>query len=76
MRIKDLINNAEFTFNVHFRILEYLMDDEDPDATLLIYDSESVRPFPESVGEHWISAINTGDDGVIEIEYVPLVCGL
>ena len=73
MRIKDLINNKEFCFNVHFRILEYMNMPDDPDATLLIYDSESARLLPESVGERWISAINTGDDGVLEIEYVPLI---
>lgn len=73
MRIGDLINNKEFSFNVRFRILEYVGTPEDPDATLLMYDSESVRPLPESLLMRWISAINEGDDGVLEIEYIPLI---
>lgn len=73
MRIGDLINNPEFSFNVPFRILEYIGTPEDPDKTLLMYDSESTRPFPESLGERWISAINQGDDGVMEIEYIVLI---
>ena len=73
MKIKDLINNAEFTFNVPFRILEYVWTEDDPDKTLLVYDSESPEEIPDDVNNRWISAINEGDDGVMEIEFVRLI---
>ena len=70
MKIKDLICNPEFCFNVPFRILEYVGTDDDPDKTLLVYDSESPEEIPDDVQNRWISAINTGDDGVMEIEFI------
>ena len=73
MKIKDLINNAEFTFNVPFRILEYVGTEDDMDKTLLVYDSESQEEIPDDVNNRWISAINEGDDGVMEIEFVRLI---
>ena len=73
MRICDLVNNAEFCFNVPFRILEYVGTEDDPDKTLLVYDSESPEEIPDDVQNRWISAINEGDDGVMEIEFVRLI---
>ena len=35
MRICDLVNNAEFTFNVPFRILEYVGTEDDPDKSVI-----------------------------------------
>lgn len=67
MRIHELVSNPTFSFNVPFRILKYIGGDE----TITVFDSES------SAGDiHFdlmtkeITAINTGDDGVLEIEYV------
>lgn len=73
MRIKELVNNAEFSFNVPFRILEYVGDEDNPDKTVLMYDSESPEEMPDDVADRWISAVNEGDDGVMEIEYVRLI---
>ena len=72
MRIRDLVNNMEFSFNVRFRILEYVGTDDDPDKTIVVYDSESLKEIPDDVQNRWISAINTGDDGVMEIEFIKL----
>lgn len=72
MRIRDLIQ-GDFSFNFPFRILEYIGDVDNPDETILIYESNSVRELPNVVLNRWISAINTGDDGVMEIEYTPLI---
>ena len=73
MRIKELVNNAEFSFNFPFRILKYAGDEDDMDKTVLMYDSESPEEMPDDVADRWISAINEGDDGVMEIEYVRLI---
>ena len=76
MKIKDLINSADFSFNVPFRVLEYLGnydDDGTPnDDTKLVYESwqKDVNPdLANRLGEEEITAINTGDDGVTEIEF-------
>ena len=76
MKIKDLINSADFSFNVPFRVLEYLgnYDDEGTpnDDTKLVYESwqKDVNPdLANRLGEEEITAINTGDDGVTEIEF-------
>ncbi len=73
MRIKDLVNNAEFCFNFPFRILEYVGTDDDPDRTITVYESESPEEIPDDVQNRWISAINEGDDGVMEIEFIRLI---
>jgi len=73
LKIKDLINNAEFCFNFRFRIVEYVGTKEEPDKTVLVYDGESEEEIPDDIQNRWISAINTGDDGVMEIEFVKLI---
>ena len=72
MRIRDLIN-GDFSFNFPFRILEYVGTDDDPDKTILVYESESPEEIPDDVQNRWISAVNEGDDGVMEIEFIRLI---
>ena len=72
MRIRDLIN-GDFSFNFPFRILEYVGTDDDPDKTILVYESESPEEIPDDVQNRWVSAVNEGDDGVMEIEFIRLI---
>ena len=70
MKINDLIYNSEFSFNVKYRIYQYVQD-EDPlieGELILMYDSETdmePRNFEED-----IIAINQSEDGYVEIEYI------
>lgn len=70
MRIGDLLCNPQFNFNVPFRVVRYLGTD---DNTEVMFDSEQGADFPFDLEAKWISAINEGDDGVLEIEYVDLI---
>ena len=65
MRIHELINNPEFNFNVPFRILQYLGGDE----TVTMFDSTVSGDIHFDLMMKYITAINPGDDGVLEIEY-------
>lgn len=68
MRIFDLIENLNFSFNAPFRIVKYLGEG---DETQIVYDSEKdTEKIPFEVMTSPITAINTGDDGVLEIEYI------
>lgn len=67
MRICDLISNPEFSFNAPFRIASY---DMDADRLTVVFDSRESGDVPPDVMMRWISAVNTGDDGVLEIEYI------
>ena len=72
MRIRDLIN-GNFSFNFPFRILEYVGMDDDPDKTITVYESKWETEIPADVQNRWISAVNEGDDGVMEIEFIRLI---
>lgn len=72
MRIRDLIN-GDFSFNFPFRILEYVGTDDDPDKTITVYEGESPEEIPDDVQNRWVSAVNEGDDGVMEIEFIRLI---
>ena len=65
MYIGDLINNPEFNFNAPLRILWYKGSDE----TVTVFDSTISGDIHFDLMFKSITAINTGDDGVIEIEY-------
>ena len=65
MYICDLINNPAFNFNASFRILRYLGGDE----TVTVFDSTVSGDIHFDLMFQTITAINTGDDGVLEIEY-------
>ena len=65
MYIHELITNPEFSFNAPFRILQYLGGDE----TVTVFDSTVSGDIHFDLMMKYITAINTGDDGVLEIEY-------
>ena len=69
MYICDLINNPTFNFNAPFRILKYLGDDK----TETMFDSTISGDIHFDLMMKSITAINPGDDGVLEIEYVDLL---
>lgn len=66
MYIGDLINNPEFSFNAPLRILW----DKGGDEFVTVFDSAISGDISFDLMFKRISAINTGDDGVIEIEYL------
>ena len=65
MYIGDLINNPEFNFNAPLRILWYNGGNE----TVTVFDSTISGDIHFDLMFKSITAINTGDDGVLEIEY-------
>lgn len=65
MRICDLISNPEFNFNVPFRIQRYVSGDE----PVTVFDSTVSGDISFDIVFQFITAINMGDDGVVEIEY-------
>ena len=65
MYICDLINNPEFNFNAPLRILW----DRGGDETITVFDSTISGDIHFDLMMRRITAINMGDDGVIEIEY-------
>ena len=75
MKIRDLIRNGEFSFNVDFRIYRYDVIPF-PDGTGFVEERDKVADnsnVPEWVLDKWITAINQGDDGILEIEFVDLI---
>lgn len=69
MRLKDLLENKEFEFNVAYRIVNYTPTEEDPDHVTVLYESDSGNPWPTHLMDKWISAINQHrSTGVIDIE--------
>ena len=68
MRVCELINNSQFTFNLDFRIVLY---DFDKDKTTVLYDSAKEKgDIPFDLMLLSISAINMSDDGIVEIEVI------
>ena len=65
MYIHELLNNPEFNFNAPVRILRYLGDDE----TETMFDSSVSGDIHFDLMMKYITAINPGDDSVLEIEY-------
>ena len=65
MYICDLINNPEFNFNAPLRILKYIGGDE----TVTVFDSTVSGDIHFDLMFKSITAINSGDDRVLEIEY-------
>ena len=64
MRVTELVNNPEFNFNAPFRILKYIGEDK----TVTVFDSTKSADISFDIMFSNISAINPGDDGVLEIE--------
>lgn len=73
MKIKELINNNTFCFNAHFRIYNYIPDDNSSKEgkSILKYDSYYDEDDIEyGLFEREISAINQSANGIVEIEYL------
>ena len=66
MKVRDMICNHEFTFNLEIRIMKYDFDTDE--STVLYEDLRDKGIIPEDIMDSWISAVNMGDDGVVEIE--------
>ena len=72
MKIGELIDNGEFSFNASFKIYKY----EPPEIgfeegeTTLVFDSDNDFDIDYKLLCQDITAINQGTDGAIEIEYV------
>ena len=67
MRIHELVRNPDFSFNVPFRILEYLGGNE----TATCYDSTKCREgLTRELLKQEILSINTDEYGVVEIEFM------
>ena len=65
MYIGDLINNPEFYFNALLRILWHRGDGKN----VTVFDSTISGDIHFDLMMRRITAINMGNDGVIEIEY-------
>ena len=71
MKIKELTDNMEFCFNVHFRIYQYIPANNEEGQMILKYDSEADDGKVEvGLFDNDITAINQSKHGIVEIEYV------
>lgn len=68
MKIEDLINNDEFSFNVKFMIVKYSPTPYDPDYVNILYDSATSKELDYQLLDLNISAINQNDDGTVVLE--------
>lgn len=68
MKVEELLNNYEFSFNVRFRIVKYSPTPYDPDYLNVLYSSEQHTPMEYGLMDMNISAINQNDNGVVDIE--------
>jgi hypothetical protein len=67
MKVSDLIDNREFSFNVDFRIVKYSPTPYDPDYLNVLYSSLQDDDLEYGLMDLNISAINQNDN-VIDIE--------
>ena len=73
MKIKELIDNKEFSFNVHFRIYQYIPSRKsyEEGKSILKYDSYfDEGKIEPGLFEHDISAVNQSISGTVELEYL------
>ena len=68
MKVEDLLNNDEFSFNVRFRIVKYSPTPYDPDYVNVLYSSWQKEPLDYDLMDMYISAINQNDNGVVDLE--------
>ena len=68
MKVEELLNNDEFSFNVNFRIVKYSPTPYDPDYVNILYDSETSKELDYQLMDLNISAINQNDDGTVVFE--------
>ena len=67
MKIRELVKNPGFNFNVHFRIVELCGSNDICNH----YDSVQGRCcLTDELLNQEITSINTDDDGILEIEFV------
>ncbi len=65
MYIHELINNPDFIFDIPFRIISYCEDGR----AFTVFDSTVSGDIHFDLMMRSISAITTGDDGILEIRY-------
>ena len=70
MKISQLINNPEFSFNVKYKICRYEPSNGEEGEVVLIFDSEKDSDISFDLCSKNISAINQAEDGTVEIEYI------
>lgn len=68
MKVEDLINNKEFSFNVKFIIAKYSPTPYDPDYINILYDSETSKELDYQLLNMNICAMNQNDDGTVVLE--------
>ena len=68
IRIKDILENGQFTVQGKHRIIRYL-GIEYQDRTVAEWDSEDGELPPRALMDHEIVAIHVTEDGYMEIEY-------
>ena len=65
MRLKELIDNPEFSFCPEFRLGSY---NYDTDKVKVLFDSRKTKKDYTEFKDWWIVAINQDEDGTIMIE--------
>ena len=73
MKVHELIDNNEFSFNVRFMICEYVpakIGSNEEGHTILKFDSDIDKIIDPILLNQDITAINQIKDGTVEIEYI------
>lgn len=69
MKVGELLDNPEFSFNVMYRVVKYTPTEDNPDHVDVLYESGSGKPDPEGMMDMYIGAINQNlDTGVVDLE--------
>ena len=69
MKLDELLNNDEFSFNAMFRVVKHAPTKEDPNHVDVIYRSGSREPYPEGMLDMDIGEINQNlHTGIIDLE--------
>ena len=70
MKIRELINNSTFDFNVLYRIYQYIPEENVEGEMVLKFDSYWSKEIPTEILDKDITAINQSISGRVEIEYI------
>ena len=69
MKVEELLNNDEFSFNAMFRVVRFTPTEDDPDHVDVLYESGSRKPYPEGMMDMYIGAINQNlNTGIVDLE--------
>lgn len=69
MKVGELLDNDEFSFNVMYRVVIFTPTDDDPDHVDILYESGSRKPWPEGMLDMYIGAINQNThSGIVDLE--------